>query len=78
MKKMEFRIGDGQATEGEAKPVRFEGRVDGKWILFEYDAKTSKITHIFDDRIAPGKHEFTLKVTDDRGNVSSFIRTFIR
>lgn len=78
MSKMQFRIGDTQPTEGQANGLQFEARVDGKWILMEYDAKTARLTHWFDERIQPGTHDFTLKVTDDRGNVASLNRKFSR
>jgi hypothetical protein len=76
--KMLFRIGDNQATEGQARGLSFDARVDNKWILMEYDAKSSKLTHTFDDRIAEGPHELVLKVTDDRGNTTTFKRNFTR
>ena len=54
------------------------GTLDGKWTLFEYDAKTNMITHYFDaERFELGKrHEFVLKVTDSKGNESTYEASF--
>jgi hypothetical protein len=56
----------------------YEGTLDGKWALFEYDAKTKMITHYFDaERFELGKrHEFVLKVTDNRENESTYKASF--
>ncbi|HLF65600.1 MAG TPA: hypothetical protein VI603_17690, partial [Saprospiraceae bacterium] len=78
MTKMQFRHGDSQPTEGQANGTSYEARVDGKWILMEYDAKRALLTHWFDERIQPGIHELTLQVRDDRGNVNTLIRKFSR
>lgn len=54
-------------------------KLNGQWILMEYEPKTHTLEHIFDlytDK--PGKHEFELEVTDERGNRSRITRTFTR
>lgn len=55
-----------------------EGLLDGKWALFEYDAKNSLITHYFDaTRFELNKqHQFQLTVTDYSGNSSVYEATF--
>lgn len=51
--------------------------LNGEWILMEYDPKTKTLVHTFDKHTkAPGKKDFKLVVTDDRGNSSSFALTF--
>ncbi len=52
----------------------YRGEIDGKWILFEYDAKTNTITYTFDrKRIVYGKsHLLRLVVTDNRENSSEY------
>lgn len=57
---------------------KIEGTLDGKWALFEYDAKTSLITHYFDaERFELEKrHQFKLKVTDYKGNKSTYEASF--
>jgi hypothetical protein len=54
------------------------GTLDGKWALFEYDAKSNVITHYFDaDRFELGKrHEFVLKVNDNKKNESTYEASF--
>lgn len=53
------------------------GTLDGEWILLEYDPKTKLLTHTFDIHSkAPGKREFKLAVTDNRGNAASYALTF--
>ncbi|HEX9980713.1 MAG TPA: M23 family metallopeptidase [Flavobacterium sp.] len=51
----------------------FHGWLNGKWILFEYDYKSRKITHFFDDNIADeGRNELKVTVTDNVGNSAIF------
>ena len=61
-------------------PLDYYATVDGEWILLEYDAKSGTLSHTFEgDRINPGAyHEFHLRVTDARGNSSTFERNFRR
>ncbi|MEE4286697.1 MAG: M23 family metallopeptidase [Mariniphaga sp.] len=56
----------------------YTGTLDGKWALFEYDAKSNLITHYFDaQRFELGKrHAFVLKVTDNKGNESRYEASF--
>jgi len=56
----------------------FEGRIDGDWVLFEYDAKRSLIYHTFDGRVQPGSHELTVRVVDGKGNVARYRANFRR
>jgi hypothetical protein len=53
-------------------------KVDGNWILMEYDKKRNLLTHHFDERIGPGLHTFELEVIDEVGNVSKMKTDFIR
>lgn len=57
---------------------KIEGTIDGKWALFEYDAKNNLITHYFDsDRFEFGKmHDFKLMVTDYKNNISTYEAKF--
>ena len=47
----------------------FNGYIDGKWILMEFDAKTANLWHTFDEQTQTGKHSFELLVTDLKDNV---------
>ena len=58
---------------------KYRGTIDGQWILMEYDAKTESLTYRFDNnRIAKGKHHFSLFVSDEMGNESRYEVDFIR
>lgn len=56
----------------------YTGLIDGKWALFEYDAKNNLIFYRFDpERITKGnRHTLRLTVTDNRDNTSTLIRDF--
>ena len=57
---------------------RIEGYLDGKWALFDYDAKSGTITHYFDkSRFDFNKqHSFKLSVSDYRANTTIYESTF--
>lgn len=77
-------------TLSEANRIRFtikddlagietiEGKIDGKWVLFEYDPKNSVITYYFDkERMDFNKEHFIeLLVSDYRGNTSTYEARF--
>ncbi|QBN20039.1 M23 family metallopeptidase [Flavobacterium nackdongense] len=57
----------------------YNGFLNGKWILFEYDNKTKKITHNFSDGIvAEGANELKIIVVDNLGNSTIFETRFFR
>ena len=57
----------------------YNGYLNGKWILFEYDNKTKKITHDFNDGVvAEGANELKLIVIDNVGNSTIFETHFFR
>jgi len=58
----------------------FEGVLDGKWALFEYDAKSNLLIHYFDEeRFEMNKmHDLKLTVTDLKGNRSMYEASFKR
>lgn len=56
----------------------YTGRIDGKWVLFEYDAKYGLLTHTFDERIPAGSHELELTATDNVGNTRTVTTRFTR
>lgn len=58
--------------------LRYEGRIDGEWVLFEHDPKRSLIQHTFDGRVGPGQHEMTLRVEDGKGNITRYRAKFTR
>lgn len=57
----------------------YEGYLNGKWILLEYESKTKKLTHRFSDGIvAEGKNDLKVVVTDNVGNSTIFETQFFR
>ena len=57
----------------------YNGYLNGKWILFEYDNKTKRITHNFSDGIVTeGKNELKVVVIDNVGNSTIFETHFFR
>ncbi len=49
--------------------------LNGHWILMEYDAKTGLLRYHFDKYLKKGKNIFTLKVTDNTGNLTVYKAT---
>ena len=76
--KMTFKITDNIEVTGRAKDLQYEAKIDGRWILMEYDLKNDLLTHRFDEKTAAGKHELILRVWDDRKNETTFKRSFTR
>jgi len=66
---LQFKILD--ALSGLSK---YDGYIDGEWVLFEFDAKSNTITYKMDKtRIKQNKnHEFKLVVTDNCGNSNTY------
>ena len=57
----------------------YEGKINGKWALFEYEPKNKNLTYNFNDlKFKSGKQDLKLKVTDNVGNESIFQTTFYR
>ena len=57
----------------------YNGYLNGKWVLFEYDNKTNTITHYFnDDLVLNGANELKVIVTDAMGNSATFETRFFR
>jgi murein DD-endopeptidase MepM/ murein hydrolase activator NlpD len=57
----------------------YDGYLNGKWILLEYESKTKKLTHRFSDGIVDeGKNDLKVVVTDNVGNSTIFETQFFR
>lgn len=73
-KTIQFTISDGLSGVKS-----YNGYLNGKWILFEYDNKTRKIIHNFSDGIvAEGANDLKLIVIDNMGNSTIFETRFFR
>lgn len=57
----------------------YNGYLNGKWILMEYDYKTKKLVHNLDDNICvQGRNDLKIVVTDNLQNSSTFESYFFR
>ncbi len=57
----------------------YRGEIDGKWILFEYDAKRRLLTYDFNDSKLEGKkHNLKVTATDNVNNTNTYIATFYK
>lgn len=56
----------------------FNGYIDGKWVLMEFDAKTATLWHNFTDLTGPGKHTLKLIVDDVKSNIKTLSLDFYK
>lgn len=84
-KPIEGKILDNQKTvqvwisDGLSGIQSYNGYLNEKWILMEYDNKTGLLTHDFSDGIvAEGENTLKVVVVDNVGNSSTFETHFIR
>ncbi|MEA3496893.1 MAG: M23 family metallopeptidase [Bacteroidota bacterium] len=56
----------------------YNGYIDGKWVLMEYDAKYNLLKHKFDSRTSSGKHSLKVVVKDNCGNKKVAEFEFVR
>ena len=54
----------------------FEGKINGQWILMEYDHKRKLLQYDFNEIIKKGENLFTLDVHDMLGNVKKYSAKF--
>lgn len=73
LSKMSFRISDNLSGIKS-----FNGYIDGKWILMEFDTKTANLWHNFDEQTKAGKHSFELIVVDMKDNTKRYAIDFVR
>lgn len=72
-----FLINDQLSTASNVQGLSYEGRIDGKWVLFTYDAKNELIEYIVSDNLEKGEHTLLLTVKDASGNTSSLEHAFL-
>lgn len=73
LSRIQFRISDNLSGI-----KTFTGKIDGRWVLMEFDPKTASLWHTFDESTSQGKHDFQLLLTDMKLNTSTFNATFYR
>ncbi len=57
---------------------KYEGYLDGKWALFEYDPRINQIVHYFDSKRFKmnRQHQLKLIVSDNKNNIAVYEATF--
>ena len=66
-------------SDGQSGIKSYNGYLNGNWVLFEYDNKTKKIIHTFDDGIlTEGANDLKIVVLDNVGNSTIFETRFFR
>ena len=57
---------------------KYEGFLDNRWALFEYDPKNELLIYTFDEeKISRNQeHELELYISDSQGNVNLYHSTF--
>ena len=64
-----FRI-----TDGETGIRSYRGRIDGRWVLFQYSSKNARLwCDLKAEGIARGKHTIEVEVEDMRRNVKTLV-----
>jgi murein DD-endopeptidase MepM/ murein hydrolase activator NlpD len=71
--KMSFKIHDNLSGIKS-----FNGYIDGRWVLMEFDLKTATIWHSFDASTGAGKHKLELTVVDMKDNSRTLELTFYK
>jgi murein DD-endopeptidase MepM/ murein hydrolase activator NlpD len=71
--KMSFKIRDNLSGIKS-----FNGYIDGRWVLMEFDQKTSMTWHSVDASTGPGKHKLELIVVDMKDNSRTLELTFYK
>src|SRR5690606_12299954 len=56
----------------------FNGYIDDKWVLMEYDSKNRHLWHRFDKNLSKGKHKLKLIVRDWKDNERVYEAIFIK
>ncbi len=56
----------------------FNGYINDKWVLMEYDPKSRSLWHEFEPSLSAGKHQFRLEVVDWKDNKQVYEASFIK
>ena len=68
-----------QISDSGSGIKKYDGYLNGQWVLFEYDNKTNTITHVFNDQfLLNGANELKVIVIDAIGNSATFETRFNR
>jgi hypothetical protein len=68
-----------QISDSGSGIKKYDGYLNGRWVLFEYDNKTNTIAHVFNDQfLLNGANELKVIVIDAMGNSTTFETRFNR
>lgn len=56
----------------------YNGKIDGHWVLMEWDFKTKILSYTFDGTLPHGKHVLNLAVGDNKDNIAQYTVNFYR
>lgn len=73
-----FRMFDNIPTSREVPAIKYDLKIDGQWVLMEYDKKSNTIRHTFEDWLGKGKHAYEISVRDYLGNEKTYSGNFVR
>lgn len=59
-------------TDDETGIKSYNGYLNGKWILMEYEPKKDMLIYNYDSLLITGTNEFTLEISDQVGNLSKY------
>lgn len=66
-------------SDEQSGVAKVNGYINNKWVLFEYEPKLKRITHVFEDRfLVDGVNNLKIEVIDNVGNSTIFESTFNR
>jgi hypothetical protein len=57
---------------------KYRAKIDGNWVLCEYEFKKDLLFYTFDESVERRVHTFEIEVSDDKGNTSSLMFSFKR
>jgi hypothetical protein len=56
----------------------FNAKINGNWVLMEYEPKSGSLWHRFEESTYKGKNDFELTVSDMKDNLNTYKATFYR
>jgi murein DD-endopeptidase MepM/ murein hydrolase activator NlpD len=66
------------ADDNHSGIKKYRAKIDGKWVLCEYEYKKDLLFYTFDGSLEKRVHTFEIEVTDDKGNSSTLLFSFKR
>lgn len=66
------------ATDNLSGIAKYKAKIDGNWVLCEYEFKKDLLFYTFDDTLEHRVHTFEIEVSDAKGNTSVILFSFKR